>query len=423
VNTVRKILVGVCALSLLSGCITVGPNFKAPTSSFAAYTAPNEPKPEGVVIGDKVVADWWTLFHSPTLDRLMRAALANNLTLAQARARLAQARAEQGEQGGPLTSDLTAGVKRERANLNAFSGGAFSAASIPGVSFPTNPEFNLYSVGANVSYNLDLFGGERRLREKLAADTEAQARELDAAYLTLTGNIVEQALIIGDATIQKQDLEDIIQNEREDLDAIKRAQVLGGATPADVAQAEGQLASDISQIPAQKQRIAAAVHQMAILIGRPPSDFTAPTFDASAADFPYTLPAPIPSALVRNRPDILAAEARLHAATADVGVATAALYPNITLSANISQDALTSSTIFSPIARSWAIGGGLTQPLFHSGELKAHQKAAQAAREGAVLAYEQTVLEAFAQVADALTALSNDTDAYVEQLHALDEAT
>ncbi len=422
----HKLLTGACALALLSGCATVGPNYKPPVTAVTSYAMPGDEANHGAVradIGDKVVSDWWTLFHSPRLDAIMREAIANNRTLAQARARLAQARAEAGEEGGVLSADLTGGVKRERANLNAFSGGAFSAASIPGVNFPTNPEFNLYSIGGTVSYNLDLFGGVRRRREELAADTQAQARELDAAYLTLTGNIVEQALIIGDANLQIRTLNEIVDNEQADLDAIKRSRAAGGSSAADVVQAEGQLATDRSQIPPQRQRIAEAGHQMAILVGKSPSDFTPPVFDDHSADLPETLPVLVPSALVHGRPDILEAEARLHAATADIGVATAALYPNINLSAALSQDALTAQTLFSPVATSWNVGAGLTAPLFHSGELRARQRAAKAARDVALASYEQTVLAAFAQVDDVLQAIVHDNQAYTDQLKALDAAT
>ena len=422
----RKHLLGACALALLTGCAAVGPNFTAPTTAVNRYAMPGDETNHGLTnaeIGEKVVADWWTLFRSPQLDAIMREAIANNRTLAQARARLAQARASAGAEGGRLNADLTGGVKRERANLNAFSGGAFSGNTVSGQALPTNPEFNLYSVGGTVSYNLDVFGGARRRREALAAGAEAQARELDAAYLALTGNIVEQALIIGDANIQLQTLAEIVANEQADLDGLRRARAAGGASDSDVVQVEGQIAADRAQMPAQRQRILAASHQMAILMGRAPSAFTPPVFDDRSAQLPETLPVLIPSALVHGRPDILEAEARLHAATADIGVATAALYPNITLSAGLSQDALTPQTIFSPVAASWNLGAGLTAPLFHSGELRARQRAANAARDAALAAYEETVLEAFAQVDDILQAIVHDNQSYTDQLSALDAAT
>ncbi|HEY2662300.1 MAG TPA: efflux transporter outer membrane subunit [Caulobacteraceae bacterium] len=421
-------LATVAVSSLLAGCAAVGPNYAPPKAPVASgYTAADDdanPGPSQAAVGDKVVAEWWSLFHSPALDQLVREAIANNRSLAEARARLAQSRAEIDEQSGLLTADLSSTVKRERANLNAFSGGAFNLKDLPpGLTFPTNPEFNLYSVGPSVSYNLDLFGGKRRQVESLRALAEAQARELDAAYLTLTGKVVEQALVIADATIQIQDLNDIGANDQADLDMIRRAQAAGGASRADAAQAEAALAQDQAMIPAQRQRLAAARHRMAVLVGKAPGEWTPPGFDASSGSLPMSLPVSLPSELVRNRPDILEAEARLHSATADIGVATAALYPNITLSANFSLDALTPGALFDKSSTSWAVGAGLTAPIFHSGELKAKQREAKDAARAALLVYEETVLEAFNQVADSLTAIGHDNQAYAEQARALDASS
>ena len=417
-----------CAASLLAGCAAVGPNFTPPpapaASGYAAAIDDANPGPSQVAVGDKVVAEWWSLFHSPNLDQLVREAIANNNSLAAARARLAQSRDQIDEQSGLFTADLTSSVKRQRANLNAFSGGAFNSSSLPGgVSFPTNPEFNLYSIGPSVSYNLDLFGGKRRQVESLRALADAQARELDAAYLTLTGKVVEQALTIGDATIQIQALSEIAANDQADLDMMRKAQAAGGASQSDVVLAEGALAQDLAMVPAQRQRLAAARHRMAVLVGKSPSEWSPPPFDANSGSLPMTLPVSLPSDLVRNRPDIQEAEARLHSATADIGVATAGLYPNITLSANFGLDALTPGTLFDKTSTSWAFGAGLTAPIFHSGELKAKQREAQDAARAALLVYEETVLEAFNQVADSLTAIGHDNQAYKDQTRALNAAT
>ncbi len=424
----KFLLATACAAGLLAGCAAVGPNYAPPPAATASgYVQAGDdgnPGPSQVAIGDKVAAEWWSLFQSPALDQLVREAIANNRSLAEARARLAQSRDQIDEQSGLFSADLTSSIKRERANLNAFSGGAFSASSLPGgLSFPTNPEFNLYSVGPSVSYNLDLFGGKRRQVESLRALAEAQARELDAAYLTLTGKVVEQALTIADATIQARALSEIAANDQADLDMMRKAQAAGGASSADVALAEATLAQDLAMVPAQRQRLAAARHNMAVLVGKAPSDWAPPDFDAGSGTLPMTLPVSLPSALVRNRPDILEAEARLHSATADIGVATAALYPNITLSANFSLDALTPETLFDKTSTSWAFGAGLTAPIFHSGELKAKQREAKEAARAALFVYEETVLEAFNQVADALTAVGHDNQAYADQTRALDAAT
>ena len=407
--------------------MTVGPDFKppaAPTSDRYAQAGDIANKGQlQTEIGAKVLDDWWTLFQSPGLDRLMRQAIANNLTLEQAREHLAEAQSAEKAQGGLLKADATAGYKRERANLIAFSGGAFSPSSLPGgLNFPTNPEYNLYSIGGSVSYNLDLFGGQRRLRESLRAQSEAQARELDAAYLTLTGKVVQQVLTVADANIQIQALQAIADADRQDLDMIVKAHNAGGATEADIAAAREQLALDSSAIPPQKQRLAAARHAMAVLVGKAPSDFEPPDFDAKSGSLPPSLPVSIPSQLVHERPDILEAEAKLHEATAEVGVATANLYPNISLTGVISQDALTPQTIFAAASNSYNFGPSLTVPLFHSGELKAKKHEAEAAARAALLNYEETVLEAFAQVDDSLQAIAHDNQAYLDQQRVLDQA-
>lgn len=414
--------------AVLAGCAAVGPNFKPPAppagDSYAQAGDVANAGPVQTAVGAKVAADWWTLFHSPQLDALVREAIADNPTLEQARARLQAAREAVRAQTGLATADFTGGYKRERANLNAFSGGAFSSSSLPGgLSFPTNPEYNLYSLGASVSYNFDLFGQVRRRKEALEADADAKARELDAAYLTLTGQVVAQVLTAADASIQAAALQDIVANDRADLEMVRKAHAAGGATASDVATIETQLAEDAAAVPAQQQRLAAARHQIAVLLGKTPSQFAPPDFDASSGSLPGVLPVSLPSELVRDRPDIREAEAQLHAATARIGVATAALYPNITLSATLSQDALTPSQIFQPISNSWAIGPTITAPIFHSGELRAQKREAEAEARAALAAYQQTVLAAFAQVDDALQAIAHDNIAYAEQSRALDAAT
>lgn len=427
-KSARAASIAVATAMLTAGCAGVGPDFHAPAApNDAGYAmAGDDANPASgvsVAIGDKVAADWWTLFRSPALDQVMRQAIANNRTLEAARARLAEAHAAAASEGGLLTADASAGFKRERANLNAFSGGAFGAVpSTPGFSFPTNPEFNLYSIGGSVSYDLDLFGGKRRRRESLAADAQAKARELDAAYLTLTGQVVQQALIIADAGIQAESLQDIVEHDRTALAMLRQSQAAGGESTVDVVDAEAQLAQDAAALPAQRQRLAAARHQMAVLVGKTPAAWSPPAFDASSGVLPAVLPVSVPSAFVHDRPDIQEAEARLHAATAQIGVAEAARYPNITLNGGYNLDSLSTQALFSPISTSWAIGGGVTAPLFHSGELKARQRKAEAEARAVLADYQQTVLEAFAQVADVLQALAHDNQAYAEQTRALQAA-
>ena len=433
-KALRPVLLGACAALVLTGCAAVGPNFHVPTPEAGidqkGYIAADEDRGDGPLrarVGEQVVAQWWTLFRSPVLDKWVREAIAGSPTLEAARARLAQARDAAGAEGSLFSVDATAGAKREQANLNAFSGGAFSQPlSIGGTtfpSFPTNPQFNLYSVGGTVSYNLDLFGGVKRRRESLAATEQAQARELDAAYLTLTGQVVKQALTIGEANVELRALREIVASDQDELNIVRAAHAAGGAPATQVSQAEATLAQDQSQIPQQLQRVSAARHRMAALMGKTSADMDLPEFDERSGMLPLDLPVSVPSQLVHSRPDILEAEAQLHAATADIGVATANLYPNITLSAALSQDALSPQTIFNPMSTSWNFGAGLTAPIFHGGELHARKREAEDARRVAAANYKQTVLAAFNQVADALTALAHDNAAYAEQTRALEAAT
>jgi NodT family efflux transporter outer membrane factor (OMF) lipoprotein len=416
------------ASALLAGCI-VGPKYHRPTPPAAdGYAMAGDDANTGAVraaIGEKVIGDWWTLFHSPALDQLMREAVAGSPTLAEARARLAQAHQAIAAETGLVNADLRLNAQREQANLNAFSGGAFSSfASIPGLpSFPTNPQFNLYTISPTISYNTDIFGGVRRKRESLKAMEEAQAHELDAAYLTLTGQVVEQALIIADANIQTRDLGEIVKSDEDDLAMVRRAEAAGGAAKADVAGLESQVAQDEAAIPIQRQRLAAARHALAVLVGKSPSSWTPPDFDETSGVLPETLPVALPSDLVRQRPDILEAEAKLHAATAEIGVATADLYPKITLSAMLSQDALTPQTLFDPTSTSWSIASGLTTPIFHSGELHAKKREAEDNARIALAQYEVTVLQSFGQVADVLSAIAHDNDVYADDARAVDAAS
>jgi NodT family efflux transporter outer membrane factor (OMF) lipoprotein len=423
--------VGLGLAALLAGCAAVGPNFHAPKpSAGAGYTAPNDDPtnigPMRAAVGDKVISDWWTLYHSRTLDALVREAIAANPTLEAARARLTQARDAAGAEGNQLRVDATAGVKEQQANLGSFSGGAFTGTpKIGGVtlpSFPSNPRFALYSIGAAVNYNTDIFGGVRRRRESLRASAEAAARELDAAYLTLTGQVVAQALTIGDATVEIRNLRDVIASDEADLDFARRAVAAGGAPKVQVAEIAAQLEQDRAAVPPQQQRIDAARHRLAALLGKSPGEFAAPGFDDSSGELPAVLPVALPSALVRNRPDILEAEARLHAATAEIGVATANLYPNITLSATLNQDALSPEKIFDPMSTSWTLGAGLATPIFHGGELRARKREAEDAARVALAEYQQTVLSAFNQVADLLQAIAHDNQAYDDQTRALEAA-
>lgn len=419
-----------CAIALvgaLSAC-TVGPNFSRPAAPSTSRYVPadeaalsNDAGPgaprQTVVTGAKITADWWTLFRSPQIDELVKAAIAGNRTLEGAKARLASAQeAVLAATGGLYPQvDMSAGIARERV----------STASLglkPG-HFALPPNFNLYSVGPTASYSLDVFGGIHRLIEQRGALEDFQGYQLDAAYLALTGNTVQQAIQIGAIRAELQAVDDILKIDSANLDLVRKSRDAGVAPDSDVVIAESQLAADETLRPPLEQQLSQVRHAIAVLIGMAPGEFSPPDVDLTALTLPGEVPVSLPSTLVRQRPDILAAEAQLHAASATIGVATANLYPNITLSASASLAAIEPSALFDKSSLIWSIAAGLTAPIFHGGTLQAERRAAVDDFRGALADYEQTVLTSFGQVADLLQALAHDAELLRTQQHALDSAS
>jgi len=390
-------------LATLAGC-TVGPDFSRPAvPTEAGYAAQGERQPDG--LGPRPGGDWWSAFHSPELDGVVTLSLAGNHDLTAAQASLTQALQQAVAAGGALypRADLSAGIDRERVNLAAY-----------GFTGP-DPVFNIYQVGPSVSYDLDLFGANRRQLEEAKSLAEAQGFQLDATYLSLTGDVVTQALTIASLRAQIRAAEDIVSDDRQNLALVQTAKAAGSATQVDVLHADSQLANDRTLLPPLRQSLSVARHALAVLMGKTPASWSPPEFDLDGFQLPTQLPLSLPSALVRQRPDILAAEAQLHAASAAVGVAEAQRYPNITLSADLLQQATFPGHLFQEAASGVTIGGGLTAPLFHGGALQAQESAAEAAYKAAEARYQQTVIRAFAQVADVLQALVHDADEQAAQ--------
>ncbi|WP_091737409.1 efflux transporter outer membrane subunit [Phenylobacterium immobile] len=405
-NRLRLASTAAVAGVLLAGCTTVGPDFNAPAGPTGAaadgFAMAGDPTPSGVRLDPAIrqAGPWWRTFASPALDRTIAVALQGSPNLAEAQATLeryqADARAVRGDRQPQVDADASG--QRERINTRAF-----------GFDFP-NPTISLFSVGATVSYDLDLFGGARRREEQAQARLNAAGRQADAAYLSLTANVARQAMLIAGLRGQMAALEAVIEADMRTAEMVRRAKDAGGEAPAAVNSAQAQLAEDQALLPPIRREYEAARHQLALLVGRSPADWTAPDFDLDGFASPAEVPVALPSALVRTRPDILAAEADLHAATAAVGVATADLYPNLRLSANFTQSALKPSELFGYDASGWNVLAGATAPLFHGGALRARRQAAEADARISAARYQATVLRAFVQVADALAALATDAD-------------
>jgi NodT family efflux transporter outer membrane factor (OMF) lipoprotein len=404
--------------AVLTACGTLGPDFKtpAPPSATGSYVMAGETAPSVAAIGAETQGEWWALFHSPELDATVRQALAGNRTLEAARATLAQAQENVRGQDRPLTGSATTSFNYEHINFAAFGFSGF-----PGIDLK-NPTVTLYSFGANASYDFDLFGQRKREHETREAQAEAQAFQTDAAYLTLTANVASQAFAIASLRAQVQALEDITASDRANLDVVTKSYKLGGGTRLDVSTVETELAGDESQIAPLRQQLAMARHQLALLVGQAPSDWSPPDFDLDKFTQPDSVPVELPSALVRSRPDIRQAEARLHAATAEIGVAQADLYPKLTLTANMAQTALHPGDLFNYASSGWSIAPGLSVPIFNRGALNARQRMAEDAARAELATYQQTVLQAFVQVADALQAIANDDAAIASETRAVSAA-
>jgi NodT family efflux transporter outer membrane factor (OMF) lipoprotein len=401
----------------------VGPDFARPEApggrafreakqddAVAASTGPEEAeKRQRIALGKKLSVEWWDLFRSPELDTVIRQALDGNRSLAAARATLAQAQESAVQAGAARLPTATFGATAQRTKGSGAASGL--DASIPAR--------NLFSIGPTVSYNLDVFGGLARESERQQALADSQRYFLGGAYLALTGNLVTQAVQIASLRAQIAALEEMVAQDERNYDNVAKLFELKEATKIDVEAATSQVATDRTQLPPLRQQLSVARHAVAVLVGQIPADWTPPDFDLDDFTLPEELPLSIPSELVRQRPDVLAAEAQLHAASAAVGVAAAQQYPNLVLSAGMSQQALSPSTLFAGPATIWNLANNLTAPLFNWGALDAQRRAAEHAADASRFTYQQTVLASFAQVADLLDALEHDTELLEAQRRAL----
>jgi NodT family efflux transporter outer membrane factor (OMF) lipoprotein len=394
----------------VAGC-AAGPDFSEPeapkTDSYTSTAMPVEtastPGRAGAaqrfMTGEEIPAQWWTLFHSEPLDRLIRQALTDSPTLAAAQAKLRQAEENLRAEVGAVSPSVDAKLSAER---QRFSFAAIGQPQVPSTTF------NLYNASVGVSYTFDAGGGWRRELEAMRAQVDYQSFQLEGAHLALTANIVTAAIREASLRAQMQALQEIEALQQKELGITETQFELGGAKRTDVLAQRAQLMQvRVTLLPLEKE-LAQTRHLLAVLAGKLPSEASLPEFTLETLELPQQLPVSLPSALVRQRPDIRAAEALLHQASAQVGVATANLYPRITLSGSYGSLANNTGDMFGPTSSIWNVGASLLQPLFHGGELTARRRAAIAAYDQTAAQYRDTVLHAFQNVADTLRALDVD---------------
>jgi NodT family efflux transporter outer membrane factor (OMF) lipoprotein len=403
------------ALSLavtLGGC-AVGPNFIAPAapkeagygtiSSRTASAATLDGEAQRFVQAMDIPGQWWAVFHSQPLNDLIARALKANPTITAAQATLRVAREDVLAQQGAFYPTVTAGVSDAR-NLTPTR--ALSPVSASG-----NPYYSLFTAQLSVSYTPDVFGLNRRTVESLAAQAENQQFQLEATYLSLTGNIVAAAVreaMLHDLIVAQQDT---IKADTEIRDIIRRQVGTGEVARADLLAQEAVLAqAQQALIPLQTQ-MAQQRHLLAALAGGYPSEPVPQDFDLASLHLPRDLPVSISSRLVEQRPDLRAAAATLHAASAQIGVAIANRLPQVTLSASLGTSPNSVANAFTPGNQFFNLASGLTQPIFDGGMLRHRQRAAEAQFDVSAAQYRSTLIAAFQNVADVLVALQSDADA------------
>jgi NodT family efflux transporter outer membrane factor (OMF) lipoprotein len=403
----RLLVSAALSASTVTGC-AVGPDFVAPKAPTAAqYTSGVEPTATTIVGGasqqlsttGELPADWWQLFDCTKLNEAIKLGLTGSptITLAEANLREAQDNLRAGQGVFYPQVNGAANAARERPSSNAVPGEG-------GI-------YNLFTLSATVDYTLDVFGGERRAVEASGAQVDYQQNAARAASLTLASNIANTIIAAAayDAEIQATNQIVAYQKEQVRLAAVQVKSGMG--TVAAELSLQTQLETTEAQIPALRQKLTQAQDLLAVLGGKLPAEVQPPQIQFADLTLPRALPVSLPSALVRQRPDILQAQASLHAASAEIGVATAAMLPSITLDGALGTSSTSISNLMIPSSKLWSVGAGLTQPVFHGGSLWFQRKAALDAYDAAVASYQQTVLSAFEQVADTLRALQHDADA------------
>jgi NodT family efflux transporter outer membrane factor (OMF) lipoprotein len=412
-TTAMSVAVGLA----LSAC-AVGPDFHTPDAPAVAdashpYTPAALPAmaasgaspayvPQRFVDGQDVSATWWEAFQSPALNALVQSALAHSPTVVAAQATLRQAeenyRADYGSKVFPSVSgQLSAGRQRYALAQSAQIPAGYTA--------------NLFQAGLDVSYTLDLVGGNRRELEGVRAAIDYQRFQVEATWLSLTSSVVATAIQEASLRAQLKVTHEVVDNESKSLEVIARQVQLGALARSAALQQQTLIAQSQAQIPALEKALAQTRHQLAVLAGRLPGDAGLPTFDIETLTLPRELPLSVPATLVRQRPDVRASEALLHEASAQIGVATAALYPQITLSGGVNRQSFKIDKLFDTGTTGWSLAAGLVQPIFNGGALQAKKRASVAAYDAAQAQYQSTVLNAFLGVANALRAIDTDADA------------
>ncbi len=408
-----KVLAAAIAAFTLGGC-AVGPDFITPASPVDAGYARNLPAstpaastPEGAAQrinpGRDVPGEWWKLFHSRQISMLVEEAVRNHPNIASAEAALRQAR-ETLE--ADTASFLPSAIGTDSVARQQLSPAQYGSSSGSNSAFSTL--YTLFNSNVAVSFTPDVFGKTSRTVEGDAAAADYQRFQLEAAYLALTANVVSAAITDASYAEQIKVTENLVSDYRAQLDILEKRFDLGAVSLADVVSERSLLAQAEATLPPLQKARAQTRNQLMAYLGRFPNADKGEALDLGKLHLPTELPLSLPSSLVRQRPDILAAESQLHQASANVGVATANMLPQLTLSATGGSQALTLAQLFAPHTMAYNLGASASSQVFDGGALFHKREAKVAAFEQAQAQYQGTVLSAFQNVADALQAIKHD---------------
>ncbi len=404
------------ACLVMAGC-AVGPGFKRPAAPavsdytdhplMSTVTSTNMAGGEAqhFAKGSDIAGDWWTLFHSQPLNELIERALAHNPDLKAAQAALSVARENVLAQRGVYYPSVTGSFSASRAKASEL------LAPVP--NYPVTPQefqYNMFTPQVSVSYSPDVFGLNRRTVESVKAQEQSVRFQMIAAYTTLTANVVVTAIQAAAVQAQIDATRQLVDLNSNMVEILRYQYTKGYAGRLDVVAQESQLAQVTAMLPPLRKQAAQLRDLLAVLAGRFPNQAPADKFELSGLQLPVEIPVSLPSQLVAQRPDVLQAEANLHAASAQIGIAIANRLPNITLTANAGSTALSLDKVFSSGTSFWGLGAAATAPLFQGGTLLHQERAAKAAYVEAAEQYRSTVLTAFQNVADTLVALEQDAE-------------
>jgi NodT family efflux transporter outer membrane factor (OMF) lipoprotein len=429
---------GLVAATALTGC-TVGPDFTRPDSAvpgswFSGHKEAVRPPPS-VPVAEPIDAAWWTLFHDPVLTGLEQRVAGENLDVKVAGVRLAESRAQLGVARSALFPTLggNASYERQLASNNgvfalipsATSPSAANGAlgnSTGAISGTGQQPFDLYQGGFDASWEVDLWGGVKRSVESATATTEAANETRRSVLLSSLAEVARDYIQLRGVQTELQIARDNVRTARQSLSLTQQRAAGGVTTDLDVANASAQLRSTLAQIPNLEQQEAASINALSLLVGQPPNALRDDlATEKPVPPVPPRVPVGLPSELARRRPDIRQAEAQLHAATADIGVADANFYPSLNLTGSVGLQSLQFGSLFNLNSKQYALGPGLTIPIFQGGQLRATLHLREALQQEAALNFQKTVLQAWHDVDNALTAYKAEQARRDELIQAVTE--